>query len=178
MLAYEGGSLPAPTRSALVDRYVDEVLDGWLELIRVSAEERRAPVEEVRRRLRALARRWDQQSRSLLLAPYMEVAESHEPSEVPRELRALAVVGVRNSDLETLHLADHIHQYDWRVLTGAAAFALSDLPSLPVGDCGGDDPFDGVIEDHPTATAAFAALVRRRPGNRRRGRFRTASRQT
>jgi SEC-C motif len=165
MLAYEGGPLAASTRSELVDRYVDEVLAAWLDLHGVPPAERSAPLMDVRARLRGLARRWDTEAGMLLLAPYMELAEVHEPAELAVSLRALAVVGVRNSDLESLHLADHIQQYDWRVLTQAAAHALARLPEMPVGDISDtDDPFAGVVERYPTAAAAFAALAELRLG--------------
>ena len=49
----------------------------------------------------------------MLLAPYVEVAENHEPAELPLEVRELALAGVRNSDPETLHLDDHIRQYEY-----------------------------------------------------------------
>jgi hypothetical protein len=100
------------------------------------------------------------------LAPYEELAENHSPSELDVPLRALAVVGVRNSELETLHLADHIKQWDWRVLTQGAAYALSDFDALPPGDCEiAEDPFAGIIEAYPTAAAAFAVLTSMRPGD-------------
>lgn len=174
MLAYEGGRTDGPlggpldgdTRRDLVERYTTEVLDAWLELVGVPSEERVVPVADVRSRLLALARCWGSPEGRVLLAPYLELAEVHEPSELDVALRALAVVGVRNSELETLHLAHHIEQRDWRVLTQAAAYALSDFDALPVGRCeAAEDPFAGIVEEYPTAAAAFAVLATMQPGD-------------
>ena len=166
MLAYEGWPLQGTTRAAVIERYASEVLDPWLELVGVPTEERLAPVADVQGRLLALARRWGTAEAKVLLAPYLELADVHEPAELDVALRALAVVGVRNSDLETLHLAKYIEQWDWRVLTQAGAYALSDFDRLPSGDSGAaDDPFGDVVEEHPTAAAAFQVLVDMRPGD-------------
>jgi hypothetical protein len=168
MLAYEGEPLVAATRAEVIDRYVEDVLDRWLELIGVPTEERTEPTADVRARLRALARRWGSREADVLLAAYREVADNHEPSELAPAVRELAVVGVRNSDLETLHLSDHIEQYDWRVITQAAAYALQALPGLPAGELDGDDPFAGAVDTYPTAAAAFAVLSRLEHGERER----------
>jgi hypothetical protein len=168
MLAYEGEwrRPDGETRRDLVHRYVASVLQRWLALRAVPAEEAAGALADVRARLLALAARWDSPGHTLpLLAPYFEVAERHEPQELPLAIRALAVVGIRNSALEDLHLAGHIEQWDWRVLTQAAAHALDRFGSLPAGEPVVDvDPFDGLREEFPTATAAFRTLAELRPG--------------
>jgi hypothetical protein len=168
MLAYEGAPLDATTRRELVDEYARDILNGWLELVGTPENERGGPVADVRARLLGLAARWGTREARVLTAPYLELAEVHAPTELDIPIRLLALVGVRNSDLETLHLADHIKDYDWRVLTQAAAFALSDFAVLPAGDCATDhDPFAGIVEAHPTAAAAFEVLADMRPGDTR-----------
>lgn len=168
ILAYEGEwpRSDGRTRRDLVCRYVDSFLQRWFALRGVPAEETAEPLADVRARLLALAARWDSPARTLpLLAPYFELADWHQPQELPLSIRALAVVGVRNSALEDLHLAGRIEQWDWRVITQAAAHALDRFGLVPAGESVVDmDPFEGLCEEFPTARAAFRALAELRPG--------------
>ena len=168
VLAYDGTPLEARTRRELADRYTTEVLDAWLELVGTPQERRAAPLADVRARLLGLARRWGTPEARTLIAPYLELAQLHEPTELDIAVRQLALVGVRNSDLETLHMDRYIHDEDWRVITQAAAYALSGFAALPAGDCSShDDPFAGIAADYPTAAAAFTVLADMCPGDER-----------
>jgi hypothetical protein len=167
-LSYEGGwaDVPGETRPELVDRYLDTVLVPWLGIHGVPDEELRDPVADVRARLLSLAARWDQSARvDPLLGGFVELAERHDPEEVDVRFRALALVGVRNSALEDLHLADHISQSDWRVLTQAAAWALAGFDdALPAAGEQDNDPFDGLPELYPVAAVALGELATLEPG--------------
>ena len=166
-LSYEGGwaDVPGETRPELVDRYLDTVLVPWLGIHGVPDEELRDPVADVRARLLSLAARWDQSARvDPLLGGFVELAERHDPEEVDVRFRALALVGVRNSALEDLHLADHISQSDWRVLTQAAAWALAGFDdALPAAREPDNDPFDGLPELYPLAAVALGELATLEP---------------
>lgn len=168
MLAFEGEwpGLVATSRHDIADEFVDSFLARWLEAWSDSDHEFEPALQDVRDRLHALVDRWDSGERiDPLIAPFLEVAGQHEPVEVPVRLRALALLGVRNSDLEDLHLAGVIRQDDWSMLTQAAGHALSRIADAPPGAASGStDPFEGVIEANPTATAAFSVLARLSPG--------------
>jgi hypothetical protein len=166
-LAYEGvgrpdlpDGRPAEARCALVDRYLDRVLTAWLDLRSVPREEYAPAVADVRTRLLALMARWGCPELGPLLGPYVEVADGNEPRDLPVRLRALVTVGVRNSALEDLHMADQIAQADWRVLTMAAAhfFAALTRDERPDEVSLREDPFAGLDAAYPCAHRAFAAL--------------------
>lgn len=160
VLAYDGLFAPrAGTRGDLISAYVTEILGGWLSLHGAPEKEAARALEDVHARLSSLARVWGTPAGHALLGAYRELTDGHEPAELPAWTRELALVGVRNSELETLHLESHILQADWRVLTQAAAFALRGFDQLPPGDLDAvADPFAGVAEGSPAAAAAFAAL--------------------
>lgn len=162
-LSYEGGwaDVPGETRPELVDRYLDTVLVPWLGIHGVPEEELRDPVADVRARLLSLAARWDQPDRvDPLLGGFVELAERHDPEKVGVRARALALVGVRNSSLEDLHLTDHISQSDWRILTQAAAWALAGFGDAVPADVEPEaDPFAGLPERYPLAAVALAELA-------------------
>src|SRR6185312_15639617 len=167
-LAFEGEwpGLMATTRHGIADEFVDSSLARWVEAWCKAEQESEPALQDVRERLHALVNRWDINERiEPLIAPFLEVADQHEPVEVPVRLRALALLGVRNSALEDLHLADVILQDDWSMLTQAAAHALSRIADAPPDvDPGLVDPFEGVLEVNPTATSAFVALAGLSPG--------------
>lgn len=160
-LAYDGAQPPTgSTRAALVDAYVKQCLGPWLALHGTLASDAVTALEDVRARLRSLARAWGTPAARSLLGAYRELADGHEPAELPPFARELAIVGVRNSDLETLHLSGSIMQTDWRVITQAAAYVLHAFDTLPSGDLEADrDPFAGVALASPAAAAAFEALA-------------------
>lgn len=173
--AYDGFSPPAASRVELIDAFLDRWLAPWLSALGVPADWCRAPVADVRARLCAMARRWEGPSAQPLLGPFREIAEQHEPAGASVTVRALALVAVRNSELETLHLTDLpdagdwtcVSQHDWRVITRAAAHALARFSELPAGHLPDlRDPFDGVVERHPATATAFAALAALGPGQR------------
>jgi hypothetical protein len=169
MAAWEG-TWPAPTpassRGELIEAYMSQILRPWFDLHGVPETETAEPLADVETRLWSLARRWDDGRATPLLAPFAEVAQVHDPAEMPLVIRELALVAVRNSALEDLHLAGHIKQWHWRELTSAAAHALVGFPELAVGQAGtlGADPFDGVLEGHPTAATALRVLAELEPG--------------
>lgn len=170
MLAYEGEwrtFSSADTRADVVDAFVDGALVPWLTCWGAGEDQLAQPVEDVRNRLDWLLARWDDPDRlEPLLTPFLELARLHEPAELPLRLRALALVGVRNSALEDLHLDDVIAQSDWRLLTQAAAHALAPIEAAPGPvRTTADDPFANVVEDNPTATAAFRLLADLEPGH-------------
>lgn len=172
--AYDGFSPPAAaSRGELIDAFLDGWLAPWLSAIGVPADWCRAPLADVRARLVAIARRWEGPSAAPLLGPFREIAEQHEPAGASVPVRAVALVAVRNSELEALHLTNLadagdwacVSQQDWRVITCAAAHALARFGELPAGDLPDvQDPFDGVVEGHPAAAAAFRALAALGPG--------------
>jgi SEC-C motif/Resolvase, N terminal domain len=168
MLAYEGeGVPPALTRIELIDAYIDR-LAGWLQVMGAAPRELYPPLADVRTRLVALAFAWDDKDLiEPLLAPWFELAVQHEPKELSLELRALALAGVRSTELETLHLADHIDQTDWRPITQAAAFSFARFDESEAPPKAPDDPFSGLLERYPHAAAAFRALASIGPGERR-----------
>jgi hypothetical protein len=145
---------------------MSQILRPWFDLRGVPEAETAEPLADVETRLRSLARRWDDGRARSLLGPFAEVAQVHDPVETPLAIRELALVAVRNSALEDLHLAGHIKQWDWRELTSAAAHALVAFPDLAVGQMGtlGADPFEGVVERHPIAAAALGVLAGLQPG--------------
>lgn len=166
-LAYEGvgrpdlpDGRPADARCALVDCYIDRVLTAWMDLRSVPREEYAPAVADVRTRLLALMARWGSPELGPLLGPFIEVADGNDPRDLPVRLRALVTVGVRNSALEGLHLADRITQADWRVLTMAAAHSFAALArdERPDEVSLREDPFAGLDVDYPCAHRAFAAL--------------------
>jgi hypothetical protein len=172
MLAYEG-EWPAlaagSSRGDVADAFVDDVLAVWLGAWGATKEQLRGPLQDVRNRLHALIARWDHpELLGPLMAPYLEVANRHEPFDLPVTSRALALIGVRNSELENLHLAGVIEQSDWRLLTQAAAHALNRIARAPVEErVVSVDPFADLLEDYPTAAAAFAVLASMAPGQER-----------
>lgn len=159
-LAYDGAFAPeAGTRAELVSAYVTDVLGPWLAIHGTPEDEARVAVADVRARLSSLANMWGTPAAHALLGAYRELTDGHEPAELPACARELALVGVRNSELETLHLDDHILQSDWRLLTQAAAYTFRPFDEVPSGDLDdAADPFAGVAEASPAAAAAFAAL--------------------
>ncbi|MCW3019401.1 MAG: hypothetical protein JWN10_1709, partial [Solirubrobacterales bacterium] len=171
MLAYEGEwpSLTVEGQHDMVDAFVDDVLAVWLHGSGAAEDQCIAPLEDVRNRLHALVSRLgDPEQIEPLLAPYLEVATQHEPTEVPVRARALALVGVRNSRLEDLHLTEVVSQHDWRLITQAAAYALARVMSASAGEIFSSiDPFAGVLDDYPTAAAAFSVLASMSPGEDR-----------
>ena len=169
MLAYDEdrwAHAAGESRAELAERYVRDALIPWLELRDVPAERIAFATADVRARLASLAGRWGTPGAAALLAAYYEIAERHDPRDVALEVRALATVGVRNSHLEDLHIDDHIEQWEWRDVTRAAANALCafDAASACAVVPNADDPFAGILEACPTATAAFTALSTLRPG--------------
>jgi hypothetical protein len=189
VLAYEGRGIP-PTpddedqscfREALAGRFVTDVLQRLLELWRVPDELISAPLDDVHARLRALVARWGRPEVLPILAPYLDLAEWHEPTQVDVKVRALATLAVRNSRLEDLHAIEWVNpdrppvpggtnaacirQSDWRVITQAAAFWFRELVWQP-GDAelSPDDPFAGFEQSFPTAWKAFEALAALKPG--------------
>lgn len=169
MLAYEGEwpGLAATTRHGIADAFVDEVLAVWLRAWGAPDGQLDKALEDVRRRLHALVARWDRPEQlDPLIAAFLEVAIQHEPRELPVRLRALALLGVRNSALEDLHIGDGvIEQHHWPLLTQAAAHALARIEEAPADDGPvAADPFADVLEGHPTATAALTVLASMSPG--------------
>jgi hypothetical protein len=172
MLAYEGewpALVAGSSRHDIIDAFIDDVLATWLGAWGATEDQLKEPLQDVRNRLHALITRWDRPGQlGPLIAPYLEVANRHEPFELPVTQRALALVGVRNSKLEDLHLAGVIGQSDWRLLTQAAAHALTGIADAPTRDrMVLADPFADLLEDYPTAAAAFAVLVSMSPGEER-----------
>jgi hypothetical protein len=169
LLAYEGDwpGLAASTRHGIADVLVDEVLAVWLRAWGAADDQLEPALEDVRNRLHALVARWDRPEQlDPLIAAFLEVAVQHEPSELTVRLRALALLGVRNSALEDLHIGDGvIEQYHWPMLTRAAAHALARIAEAPADDASvALDPFADVIEEHPTAAAALTVLASMSPG--------------
>jgi hypothetical protein len=169
MAAWEGlrpAQMPASSRGELIEAYMSQILRPWFELRGVPEAEIVGPLADVETRLRSLALRWDDGRATPLLAPFAEVAQVHDPAETPLAIRELALIAVRNSALEDLHLAGHIKQWHWRELTSAAAHALVSFPELAVGQMStlGNDPFDGVLERNPTAATALRVLADLQPG--------------
>ncbi len=168
MLAFEGEwpGLMASTRHDITDEFVDAFLARWLAAWCSADQEFEPTLQDVRERLHALVNRWDRDEQlDPLIAPFVELAVQHEPGDVAMRLRALALLGVRNSALEDLHLAGVICQDDWSMLTQAAAHALSHIAEAPPDvNRGFADPFEGVLEENPTAAAAFAVLAELSPG--------------
>jgi hypothetical protein len=167
MLAYEGEGVPAATtRLELMDSYLDR-LGRWLQIMGATSVESEAALADVRARLIALASAWDDEElRVPLLAPWFELAIQHEPRELPLEIRALTLAGVRSTELESLHLSGHITEADWRPITQAAAFMFVGFPDASAPGRPDSDPFAGLIDNHPHAAAGFRALAAIRPGGR------------
>lgn len=169
MAAWEGlwpAQSSVNSRGELIEVYMSQILRPWFDLRGVPEAETAEPLADVETRLRSLALRWDDGRAKPLLAPFAELAQVHDPADTPLEIRELALVAVRNSALEDLHLAGHIEQWHWRELTSAAAHALVRFPELAVGltDTLGADPFAGVVERNPTAAAALRVLADLQPG--------------
>jgi len=158
-LAYDGAFAPqSGSRTELVDIYVREALGRWLALHGTPENEAIAALADVRARLSSLGRIWGSSAAHALLGAYRELADRHEPAELPTWTRDLALVGVRNSELETLHLAGYVEQHDWRVLTQAAAYVFNTFDDLPQGHLDEDDRFAGIVEASPATAAAFSTL--------------------
>jgi len=85
---------------------------GQAAVLLLTAAGARVAVADVRARLSSLARMWSTPAAHALLGAYRELTDGHEPAELPAWARELALVGVRNSELETLHLDNHILQSD------------------------------------------------------------------
>jgi SEC-C motif-containing protein len=162
--AYDGPRHPlkATLRLASIDGYIERWLVPWLRGCGAVDDQLQLVRADVGARLRSLAWRWDQpRERDWLIGAVREVAESHRPEGLPVLVRAAALVGVRNSVLEDLHVAEPpvIKQYDWKVITQAAAWYLAEFDHAQPGAQPDDDPFAGLAAARPAAAAALSALA-------------------
>lgn len=127
-----------------------------------------ACISDVLDRLSALAERTDDREQLLgLLAQSIELARWNGPADVPLVLRAVAVMGVRNSQLEDAHIGVDVdaEQMIRRISLAAARCLREGFPTGFRGRPDADDPFAGIgPESYPRAWAAFCALARLRPG--------------
>src|SRR4051812_43199642 len=114
--------LTSEERSSSVENYVTQTFEPWLSNRKVPPARASAATADLRARLRSLAVRWATPGMVIpLLSPYLEVAIWNHPREVDPFVRAAVTVGVRNSQLEDLHVDDLIAEDDWRELTVDAA---------------------------------------------------------
>ena len=162
--AYDGPreTLPATSRVALIDGCIERWLVPWLRGCGAGGMQPWRVREDVGGRLRSLAWRWDQpDERDWLVGGFKEIAESHGPEGLPVLVRAAALVGVRNSVLEDLHVVEPpiIKQSDWKVITQAASWYLAEFDEAPPGARPDDDPFAGISAARPAAAAALSALA-------------------
>ncbi len=114
---------------------------------------------------------YDEPTRDVLIAPFIEEAAWHDPRNAALELRAAVTVVVRNSLLEEAHVDRAVKAEHIRLITTAAAGPLSHLLAsrrrTPLDALPGPDPFRGLAQRYPRAWAALTALVEAIPAGGR-----------
>jgi hypothetical protein len=156
-------------RFIAIEDYLSRVFGSWLTVRRIGTEQAQSAVEDVGSRLSALTGRWENADELLPSSDRSSTSRSGTtPAEANVMVRAAVTLGVRNSELEDLHVKGLVAEADWRELTVAAAehFAHWDF------DLGAQepvmalelDPFDGLRDVYPLSWAAFGQLARWQPG--------------